>query len=512
MSKKNNKKYDLSNSKEVEKKNIDKYDLPDLKEVEKKNINKYDLPDLPDLTELGYQYLEKSRDEILNILVDQYQYDGDTAFNIWKNIFTSTNANLGERYTFTTPFEMTSECQKKLKTAKNLNYMNYSFLNWSFIALSVPYYQSLGDTIGYYNGKWEFNYGDVRAGPDYVNEMISEFISLGGINDFNIKGLLASDDTIMYIATAEVLTNGFTDINDFGNKIKKAYLDIMPIMADRHPGITTKNSLEIQQIIDWDKLPYSSSTRGAGSAMRSGCIGIFYPGSHNRKKLIELAVESSRITHNSAITILGSIVAALFTAYALEKVPIGKWPRKFVKLFDSGIIDEYMEKSRPKDYEFYKRDKIIYIGQWKKYINFRFGVSINPRMDIKFMKNTVQRYKYLADNYSIGCDIPGGCADDALIMAYDALLESEGVFEKIVVYSVLHPGDSDTVGSIALSWYGAFYNSPRNKRLIGDKFDDLEFHNKLYEIMKKNAITMTKIYYYDIFMNTARKYLKQYIK
>src|SRR4029078_3293073 len=71
------------------------------------------------------------------------------------------------------------------------------FANWIWIAMNIPFYQSIGDTIGYNNGKWEFNYGNVREGPEYVNELIYEYIYLGGINDLDIKNWKASDDSIL---------------------------------------------------------------------------------------------------------------------------------------------------------------------------------------------------------------------------------------------------------------------------------------------------------------------------
>ena len=413
------------------------------------------------LKKLIEKYLIKSRTKILNMLIENYKFDKKTASNIENSINTSTRSTMREIYAHNNIFE-----KNNINNINNINKIygmpinDYpDFINWSWTALTIPFYQSLGDTIGYYNSNWEFNYGDIQAGPEYVNELIYEFIYLGGVNDLSIVNWLASDDTILYIATMKVLSDKFVDINDFGNKIKKSYLDSKSLIENRHPGQTTNNSLEMQETIDWDKLPYNGKNIGAGSAMRSGCIGIFFPGKHNRKKLVMLAIESSRITHNSAIAILGSVVAALFTAYSLERVSINHWPHKLLKLLKSDIIDQYMNTSRPKEYTLYVRDKIIYIGQWEKYVSLLFS-GIKPRIDLKFMKNPVQRYKYLSENFSKGCDIPGSCGDDALIMAYDALLRSDGVFEKIIVYSILHPGDSDTVGSIAFSWFGGVYHSP----------------------------------------------------
>lgn len=459
------------------------------------------------LVNVAEKYLVKARQKILDILVNEYKFAENDAKRTEESIYISTRLAMREKYAYKEKYAYGD----KYSLSENENYdlIHFpDFIAWYQTALNVPYYHSLGDTIGYKNADWEFNNGEINAPPEYTNELIYQFISLGGVNDLDITNWLSSDDTILYLATMDVLTDKFENIDQFGEKIREAYLKAEPMIMSRHPGVTTINSLETQKNIEWNKLPYNGRAIGNGSAMRSGCIGIFFPGEHNRKKLISLAVESSRITHNSTIAILGSVVAALFTAYALEKVPINRWPHKLLKLLKSDLIDQYMQKSRPNEYPMYQRDKILYTGQWQKYIDLFFN-GLTPRTDKRFMQNAVLRYKYLADNFSKGCDIPGSCGDDTLIMAYHALLQSDGTFEKIIVYSILHPGDSDTVGSIALGWFGAYYHSPRNEMLIGYRFDELEFHDKLYDLFEQNVTRMAKVYYYDIYLNVAKKYLKQ---
>ena len=66
---------------------------------------------------------------------------------------------------------------------------------------------ALGDTIGFKNGDWEFNYGnniDINT-LEYVNELIYEFIDLGGVTGINLKKWKVSDDTILHIACFEFL-------------------------------------------------------------------------------------------------------------------------------------------------------------------------------------------------------------------------------------------------------------------------------------------------------------------
>lgn len=444
------------------------------------------------------KYYQKSQTKIKQVLTEKYKYTGEKLNDFMEAVNKATISSLQKKYVYSETLQEISEL-----------WFEYEFQSWAIIVNNIPFYHSLGDTLGYYNGNWEFNYMDPNVGPEYANEMIYEFISLGGINDISIVNWQSSDDTILYMATYHVLTEEIKTIDEFGNKIRNAYINALPMIENRGIGETTKRSLEIQKNIKWNQLPYNNMDIGAGAAMRSGCIGIFFPGKHNRKKLIALAVESSRITHNSAIAILGSVVAALFTAYAIERTPIEHWPHKLFKLLKSNKIDDYMEKSRPNEYHLYARDKVIYIGQWEKYISIRFS-GLKPRLDNKILKNPVKRIAYLSANFSKGHqNNPGSCGDDAVIMAYDALLESGDILEKLIVYAILHPGDSDTVGAIAMGWFGAFYHSQKNGNIVYQKFDELEFVQQIQDENINAIEKIIRVYFYDIYLDTARKVMKR---
>ena len=65
-----------------------------------------------------------------------------------------------------------------------------------YIALFVLH--ALGDTIGYKNSIWEFNYHIENYNDQRETlEIISEFISLGGITNIDLSGWTISDDTLL---------------------------------------------------------------------------------------------------------------------------------------------------------------------------------------------------------------------------------------------------------------------------------------------------------------------------
>jgi len=61
-------------------------------------------------------------------------------------------------------------------------------------------------------------------------------------------------------------------------------------------------------------------------------------------------------------------------------------------------------------------------------------------------------------------------------MAYDSLLDSDGKWEKLVIYAGLHLGDSDTVCAIAGFLFGLVYGMadvPKNNLAYLEYYDEL---------------------------------------
>ena len=362
--------------------------------------------------------------------------------------------------------------------------------------ISCMIMHAVGDTVGFKNGEWEFK----KGGEEKTLEKLYEFIDLGGVNNISLKGWKISDDTIMHIQTADALLENYTNINNLGNTLKKNFIDALNQFEEegldsRYPGDSTLKALKrFRDGADWNEIPYNINTGGSGASMRSLCIGLAFNGKENRHKLIQIAIESGRMTNNSAVGYLGALASALFTALAIENVKINNWPFVLLELFKSGIVGKYIQ-SADRDIEQYERDHHIFIEKWHRYVENKFDDDRKP-IKRRADKNLIYRSKYYYDNFGFKKRAPadkpyedekqtkfiGSGGDDSVIIAYDCLLDSGDNWEKLVIYSMLHMGDTDTTGAIAAGLYGVLYgteNVPKNF------LEHLEYKKELTDIGNK---------------------------
>jgi hypothetical protein len=86
------------------------------------------------------------------------------------------------------------------------------------------YISSLLETFGFFNTKWEFNYGNkidtIKEGVIMNYFFIHQYTMLGGIEKIDITKLNSSDDTILMLATCEAVNNGGGELNYIKSYLK----------------------------------------------------------------------------------------------------------------------------------------------------------------------------------------------------------------------------------------------------------------------------------------------------
>lgn len=352
---------------------------------------------------------------------------------------------------------------------------------------SNKYYQimilhALGDTIGFRNGLWEFNYFDSKNNRslDFINELIYDFIDLGGINGIDISDWNVSDDTFFHIATAKTLADykpnkyTATTISNFIDEYEKMEKSDI----NRYIGKKTRESMEKIKngIIDHIQ---DNDAGGNGAVMRVLIIGACFRKS--KRQLQQAIARNVSLTHKNKDSFFSSMTIGLFVQYALEGIDIEKWPFKMLELMEEIFyLDSDEGKAPSNDYQ----------KHWKKYIDTKFVDKVPIK--IRSFRNPLFRMKYYHDTFfktdAYSTDINsiiGGSAYLTTIMAYDCLLDCDGNYEKLVVYAMLNNGDTDTIGAIASGLYGALYgfgDCPLNLlENIERKDDIIDISKKLEE-------------------------------
>ena len=333
------------------------------------------------------------------------------------------------------------------------------------------------DTLGFYNGIWEFNFKanqeitKLQQAYDINYEIVADFFSKGGFN-IDISDWDASDDTIMMIATIKACNKGGHQENFIDE-----YLKIMPLLEEkkRMSGIATINSLRIlKKYKDPSKILYSSSMGGNGAAMRTHYIGIHFK---DIKKIIEVSIMASRLTHNYPLGFLSGMAVALFTHWAINDIPPWEWCNKLIELEENNTIDNIIKNMADDIYEKYMIDKNEFWNVVYKYkefrasrfhlrtYEFRFGYDrLDDLFDVLYNKNSKELVRF------------GGSGVSAVLLAYDSILLSiipKGSSElnsemdlskpkkllyswqNLIFLSTLHFGDNDTIGAIAGMLFGA---------------------------------------------------------
>ncbi|XP_016113724.1 ADP-ribosylarginine hydrolase [Sinocyclocheilus grahami] len=216
----------------------------------------------------------------------------------------------------------------------------------------------VGDALGYRNQLWEYN----QSGPA-IHQELQE---LGGLKNISVElpDWPVSDDTVLHLATAEALATGKAG-EELLHEVAFRYVEGMKDMEGRKPG--PSSILGIAQLHPRTeggyRVPYNPEATGCGAAMRSMCIGLRYPRPDQLSLLVEVAVETGRMTHPHPTGFLGAVSSALFTTYAVQRRPITTWGAGLLE--EACPVAKTLVKSAGYAVTETERDWDYFTGKWK---------------------------------------------------------------------------------------------------------------------------------------------------
>ena len=144
-----------------------------------------------------------------------------------------------------------------------------------------------------------------------------------------------TDDTEMMMSLAKgILEEKSAELEPMMENIAKSF-----IKWKENPGIAPGNTClsavyNLQSGKSWKESGIKTS-KGCGSAMRSGIIGVIFK---EKTKILEIAHHSGTITHGHIDAVAASQAAALLVHYAIQDIDIKEFPRLLLE--DIGHVSE----------------------------------------------------------------------------------------------------------------------------------------------------------------------------
>lgn len=324
---------------------------------------------------------------------------------------------------------------------------------------------AIGDALGYAVEFFSWHTIKNRYGESGITEYD---LDKNGVAEF-------SDDTQMSLFTAEgllsAISKGNADIRNIGSSIRTAYehwyatqtripfalsnswlTNVSPLWSERAPGMTCLSAL--RQISYGDGSPVSNDSKGCGGVMRVAPIGIFaaaHPTVLDLENAGNLAGYAAEITHKHPLSTYSSMALAMMVTECLTYDYIDRDRFRYI------IVDRVFKSLENR---FHKDNDLADL----------FNLLLKAMATSKLNRSDEECIRELGQ---------GWVAEETLAIAVFSVMRHIDDFEKCIVCSVNHSGDSDSTGAVAGNLIGAILGYDA----IPEKFKiDLELHDLLVSV------------------------------
>lgn len=257
-------------------------------------------------------------------------------------------------------------------------------------------------------------YGDALGEPveffDY--EQIVAHYGSQGIQEPKNQAMFTDDTEMMMAVGRGIVRNKKAEIETMMNNVAKEFIKWLE-KTGIAPGNTCMSAcMNLRKGKSWKESGIVNS-KGCGSAMRSGIIGMLFD---DKQKIKEIAHNVGIITHGHKDADAAAQAAALLVYYARTGTEIMEYPKLLRE--DIGGISANLDNLLNKAEELVKNETIT---------------------DVEALEKLGQ----------------GWVGDEAVIMALYTILKYKDDYKKVVTIAVNITGDSDSIGAIAGGIVGA---------------------------------------------------------
>ncbi len=268
---------------------------------------------------------------------------------------------------------------------------------------------------------------------------------LWGQTRFQLRGIAPDPTDCIYFAYQDWYK---TQNKNKNIETKMSWIAELPdLNVERAPGMTCLNALSSNKkgtIND----PINNS-KGCGSVMRVAPIGLFFGKGYSLHEIGKYGAETGAITHGHPLGIIPCYVLTII-------INILAYTNKTIEEAVNEAIDEYKINFDI----FSKDDRDYFINLIRKAIELSHKKFADDEKNIKELGE-------------------GWVAEEALAIAIYSAIKYSNDFEKAIICSVNHGGDSDSTGAITGNIIGTYLGFDKIPKYY---VDDLELCDIIIEI------------------------------